>query len=134
MPRGIRWSVIGGTARTERLGQDDGVKHGLQLPPFGPLADAGALVEIGIAAEERGWDGVFLWDHILSPVGGAWEIADCWTALTAIGTVTRRLQLGPVVTPLPRRRVTVLAQQAVTLDHLTRGRLILGLGSGSDRG
>src|SRR5215213_5382181 len=108
------------------------MKHGLQLPPFGPLSDPEVLVEIGMAADERGWDGVFLWDHVLSPVDGAWEIADCWTALTAIGTATRRVRLGPVVTPLPRRRVAVLAQQAVTLDHLTRGRLILGLGSGSD--
>ena len=62
------------------------------------------------------------------------EIADPWIALAAIASHTSRIRLGPLVTPTARRRVHKLAREAVTLDHFSGGRLVLGLGLGNDRG
>lgn len=108
------------------------MRRALHVPLFGALADPQAVTDIARAAEEADWDGLFVWDHILSPVAGDWEIADPWIALAAAATVTSRITLGPMVTPLPRRRVITLARETVTLDRLSRGRLILGLGTGRD--
>ncbi len=105
-------------------------RRGLFLAPFDELVDPRVLVELAIAAEERGWDGLFLWDHIVwrAPVRA---VADPWVALSAIAAHTERLRLGPMVTPLSRRRVQKLARETVTLDHLSRGRLTLGVGLGA---
>lgn len=65
------------------------MRHAIYLPLFGALADPRALTEIAVAAEERGWDGIFVWDHVLSPVPGEWEIADPWIALAAAATLTQ---------------------------------------------
>jgi alkanesulfonate monooxygenase SsuD/methylene tetrahydromethanopterin reductase-like flavin-dependent oxidoreductase (luciferase family) len=80
-------------------------------------------------AEAAGWDGVFLWDHVLA---GDLPIVDTWTALAAIAASTSRIRLGPTVTPLPRRRPWIVARQASTVSRLARGRLIVGVGLGSD--
>jgi alkanesulfonate monooxygenase SsuD/methylene tetrahydromethanopterin reductase-like flavin-dependent oxidoreductase (luciferase family) len=108
------------------------VRHAVFLPPVGPLADPRALVDLAVAAEEVGWDGFFLWDHVLRPPSEPPEIADPWVALAAIAVTTRRLRLGPMVTPIVRRRPQSLARETVTLDHLSGGRLTLGLGLGVD--
>jgi alkanesulfonate monooxygenase SsuD/methylene tetrahydromethanopterin reductase-like flavin-dependent oxidoreductase (luciferase family) len=107
------------------------VRQGLFLPPFDALADPLLLSEIGAEAERAGWDGIFLWDHLLysEPVR---DILDPWICLAAIAMATERILLGPMVTPLARRRPAVVARQAVTLDRLSRGRLILGFGLGDD--
>jgi alkanesulfonate monooxygenase SsuD/methylene tetrahydromethanopterin reductase-like flavin-dependent oxidoreductase (luciferase family) len=108
------------------------VKHGIDVPPFGELADPRILAELAAAAEERGWDGFFVWDHIVhrSPARG---VADPWVALAAVACATSRLRIGPLVTPLSRRRVQKLARETVTLDVLSSGRLTLGVGLGSAR-
>jgi len=82
-------------------------------------------------AEAAGWDGVFLWDHVRwrDPVS---SVADPWIMLAAIATATERLRLGPMVTPLARRRPVKVARETVTLDQLSGGRLTLGVGLGSD--
>ena len=105
-------------------------QRGLFLAPFDELADPWVLVELAVAAESGGWDGVFLWDHIVHrpPVSA---VSDPWIALSAIAARTERVRLGPMVTPLSRRRVQKLARETVTLDHLSRGRLTLGVGLGS---
>jgi alkanesulfonate monooxygenase SsuD/methylene tetrahydromethanopterin reductase-like flavin-dependent oxidoreductase (luciferase family) len=105
-------------------------RRGLFLAPFDELADPRVLVELSVAAESRGWDGVFLWDHIVHrpPVSA---VADPWVALSAIAARTERLRLGPMVTPLSRRRVQKVARETVTLDRLSRGRFTLGVGLGS---
>ncbi|OBB81488.1 luciferase [Mycobacterium colombiense] len=110
------------------------MRHAIYVPLFGTLADPGAIADIAGAAEHAGWDGFFVWDHVLSPLGGEWEIADPWVVLAAAAMVTDRIRLGPMVTPLPRRRVIKLARETVTLDRLSRGRLVLGLGTGGDVG
>jgi alkanesulfonate monooxygenase SsuD/methylene tetrahydromethanopterin reductase-like flavin-dependent oxidoreductase (luciferase family) len=109
---------------------DDGPKRALFLAPFDELSDPRVLVELALSAESRGWDGLFLWDHIVyrPPVQA---VADPWVALGAIAARTVRIRLGPMVTPLSRRRVQKVARETVTLDHLSRGRLILGVGLGS---
>jgi alkanesulfonate monooxygenase SsuD/methylene tetrahydromethanopterin reductase-like flavin-dependent oxidoreductase (luciferase family) len=108
------------------------VRHALYLPPFGELADPRVLVDLAVDAEGGGWDGVFLWDHVLRPAGEPAEIADAWVALSAIATATSTIRLGPMVTPVVRRRPQKLAREVVTLDRLSQGRLVLGLGLGVD--
>ena len=109
--------------------------HALYLAPFGELSDPAALLEVAVAAEERGWDGMFLWDHVLRPAEEEiTHLADTWSMLAAIAVKTTRMRIGPMVTPPSRRRIAVLAKQSVTVDHLSEGRLTLGLGLGVDSG
>ena len=105
------------------------LRHGIYLPPMGPLGDPAALVELAVRAEAAGWDGVFLWDHVLTAFP---PIADTWTTLGAIASATRTILLGPMVTPLPRRRPWVVARQASTVSRLSGGRVVLGVGLGAD--
>ena len=109
-----------------------GVKHAMSLAPAGPLADPILLSEVAIAAEASGWDGVFLWDHVLRPETNA--VIDPWVAAAAMADRTDRIRLGPLVTPVIRRRLIKLAREVVTLDLLSEGRLTLGLGLGVDSG
>jgi alkanesulfonate monooxygenase SsuD/methylene tetrahydromethanopterin reductase-like flavin-dependent oxidoreductase (luciferase family) len=116
-----------------RIGVDSpgpGPKFGLFIPPFGALSDPRRLMSLATRAEGAGWDGIFLWDHVLH--GDGVPIGEVWVMLTAIAAVTERIRLGPMVTPLSRRRPWVVARQAVTLDHLSGGRVVLGVGSGGD--
>lgn len=108
------------------------MRHAVFVPPFGQLADPRVMVELAQSAEEAGWDGLFVWDHIRRPPADPAEVADPWVVLSAMATVTRRLRLGPMITPLARRRPQKVAREATTLDHLSRGRLVLGLGLGVD--
>jgi hypothetical protein len=106
-------------------------KRGIFVAPFHELADARVLAGLARDAESRGWDGVFLWDHIrYSPP--EMDVIDPWIAMAAIALATERVRIGPLVTPLARRRVHKLARETVTLDHLSDGRLVLGVGLGSD--
>jgi alkanesulfonate monooxygenase SsuD/methylene tetrahydromethanopterin reductase-like flavin-dependent oxidoreductase (luciferase family) len=107
------------------------MKRGLFIAPFDELVDPRVMVGVAAAAEERGWDGLFVWDHIVyrAPVRA---VADPWIVLSAVACATQTMRLGPLVTPPARRRVQKLARETVTLDHLSDGRLILGVGLGSD--
>jgi alkanesulfonate monooxygenase SsuD/methylene tetrahydromethanopterin reductase-like flavin-dependent oxidoreductase (luciferase family) len=109
------------------------LSRGVYVAPFDELADPRIVLELAVAAEEHGWDGFFLWDHIVwdPPVRA---VADPWVALSAVAAHTQRLRLGPLVTPLSRRRMHKLARETVTLDLLSDGRLVLGVGLGADSG
>ncbi len=106
-------------------------RRGIFVAPFGELAEARVCADLAAEAEAAGWDGVFLWDHVAyrEPVRA---IADPWVCLAAIAMVTERVTIGPLVTPLPRRRPHQLARETVTLDRLSGGRLVLGVGIGSE--
>jgi alkanesulfonate monooxygenase SsuD/methylene tetrahydromethanopterin reductase-like flavin-dependent oxidoreductase (luciferase family) len=107
------------------------MRSGLFLPLFDPLADPTVVVRLCVEAEEAGWDGVFVWDNLRfeEPVV---DVADPWITLAAIATATERIRLGPMVTPLARRRPVKVVRETATLDWLSGGRLTLGVGLGSD--
>lgn len=109
------------------------MKQGVNLPNFGPFGSARAVAEIGVAAERAGWDGVFVWDHVVRREGDV-NIVDPWVALTALAAATERVELGPLVTPLARRRPWNVARAAVSIDELSGGRFILGVGLGTPLG
>jgi alkanesulfonate monooxygenase SsuD/methylene tetrahydromethanopterin reductase-like flavin-dependent oxidoreductase (luciferase family) len=107
------------------------VRYSLFLPIFDALADPLVVARLSAEAEEAGWDGVFVWDHVnyRAPVV---EVADPWITLAAMASATERLRLGPMITPLPRRRPAKVARETATLDRLSEGRLTLGVGIGGD--
>jgi alkanesulfonate monooxygenase SsuD/methylene tetrahydromethanopterin reductase-like flavin-dependent oxidoreductase (luciferase family) len=108
------------------------LRSALWLPIFDELADPVAVARLAAEAEEAGWHGVFVWDHLRwrAPVR---QVADPWITLAAIATATERLRFGPMITPLARRRPAKVAKETATLDRLSGGRLTLGVGLGSDR-
>ena len=107
-------------------------RRAIFVAPFDELADPRLLAELAAETEAAGWDGFFLWDHIRYSAPTR-AVLDPWIALAAIATATERVRIGPLVTPLSRRRIHKLARETVTLDLLSAGRLVLGVGLGSDR-
>ena len=105
---------------------------GLSLPIFGDLADPRVVADIAATAEARGYDGVFVWDHLFysPPVR---DVADPWITLTAVALATERVRLGPMITPLARRRPATVVKQTATLDRVSNGRLVVGVGLGSEK-
>jgi alkanesulfonate monooxygenase SsuD/methylene tetrahydromethanopterin reductase-like flavin-dependent oxidoreductase (luciferase family) len=107
------------------------LRSALWLPLFDELADPATVARLAAEAEAVGWHGFFVWDHLnwRAPVRA---VADPWITLAAVAMTTERLRIGPMVTPLPRRRPTKVARETATLDRLSGGRLTLGVGLGSD--
>lgn len=107
------------------------MRSALFLPVFDALSDPRVVAQLAAEAEEAGWHGVFVWDHIgyTEPVRA---IADPWITMSAIAVATSSVRIGPMITPLPRRRPVVVARQVASLDQLCSGRLVLGVGIGSD--
>ena len=83
-----------------------------------------------MAAEEAGWDGFFLWDHLLwdDPEG---HVADPTVVISAVAARTERIRIAIMVNSLARRRAAKVARETATLDVLTAGRLIVGAGLGT---
>src|SRR3954468_6176146 len=108
------------------------MRFSVNIPNFGDFADAHNVVKVAVAAEEAGWDGLFVWDHVVHdkderagvPFGAPWML------LTAAALATSRLRLGTLVTPVARRRPEQLARQVATLDALSGGRVVFGAGLG----
>lgn len=108
------------------------VQSALWLPLFDELANPRVVARLAAEAEEAGWHGCFVWDHLAwrAPVR---EVADAWIVLAAIATATERMRIGPMVSTPARRRPAQFARETATLDQLSGGRLTLGVGLGSDR-
>lgn len=105
------------------------MKFGINLPPFGDYADPRKLAQMAHEAEAAGWDGFFIWDHIMfDPTFH--PIADPWVGLAAVAMRTERIRIGTLVTPVARRRPWKLARETVSVDRLSDGRLTLGVGLG----
>ena len=109
------------------------MQYSVNIPNFGDFADVRAVVSVAEAAEQSGWDGLFIWDHVVhdkvrrrgQPFG------DPWMLLTAAALSTSKIKLGPLLTPVARRRPEQLARQVATLDQLSNGRVIFGAGLGA---
>jgi alkanesulfonate monooxygenase SsuD/methylene tetrahydromethanopterin reductase-like flavin-dependent oxidoreductase (luciferase family) len=102
------------------------MRSGLFLPLFDELANPALVAKLAAAAEEAGWHGVFVWDHVRwrEPVV---DMADPWITLTAIAIASR-----PYGHAARRRRPVKVARETATLDRLSGGRLTLGVGLGND--
>jgi alkanesulfonate monooxygenase SsuD/methylene tetrahydromethanopterin reductase-like flavin-dependent oxidoreductase (luciferase family) len=103
------------------------MNYGLYVPNFGAFGDPATMVSLAESAEANGWDGFFIWDHI---AGYDNTMCDPWAALGAVAQATERIRIGTTVTPVPRRRPHKLARETVTVDRLSGGRLVFGVGSG----
>jgi alkanesulfonate monooxygenase SsuD/methylene tetrahydromethanopterin reductase-like flavin-dependent oxidoreductase (luciferase family) len=103
----------------------------VNIPPFAPPE---FLVALAVEAEQAGWDGVFFWDHMVWRPQLRLDVFEPWTLLGAVAVRTDRVRLGTMVTPLARRRPWVVAKQLTTLDHLSGGRAVLGVGLGAPAG
>jgi alkanesulfonate monooxygenase SsuD/methylene tetrahydromethanopterin reductase-like flavin-dependent oxidoreductase (luciferase family) len=106
-----------------------GVRYSVNIPNFGDFADARTVAKLAVAAEQAGWDELFVWDHVVHK-RHARPFGDPWMLLTAAALATSRLRLGTLVTPVARRRPQQLARQVATLDALSGGRVIFGAGLG----
>lgn len=107
--------------------RSDSISLGLSVPN---LADPNDLVAVGVDAERSGWDGVFLWDHVHGDPTFPVPVSDPWVVLGALAVRTERIRLGTTITPLARRRPQKVARETVTVDHLSGGRMVLGVGLG----
>jgi alkanesulfonate monooxygenase SsuD/methylene tetrahydromethanopterin reductase-like flavin-dependent oxidoreductase (luciferase family) len=108
------------------------MRFSINIPNFGDFADAANVAKVAVAAEQAGWDAIFVWDHVLHDkrqrVGQ--PFGDPWLLLTAAALATSRIRLGTLVTPVARRRPEQLARQVATLDSLSGGRVIFSAGLG----
>lgn len=104
------------------------MRFGLTLCNHGEFADPALLADLAVDAEDAGWDAVFVWDHVAR--AGDPPMTDPQVAMAAIAARTSRVLTGPMVTPLSRRRPWKVAREMVALDHLSRGRVVLGVGLG----
>jgi alkanesulfonate monooxygenase SsuD/methylene tetrahydromethanopterin reductase-like flavin-dependent oxidoreductase (luciferase family) len=102
----------------------------LDMASAGVAGDARTMSELAHIAEESGWDGIFLEDYIVWQNHPDVPSYDPWITLAAMAMRTQQIRLGTMVTPITRRRPWKLAQELVTLDHLSNGRMILGVGLG----
>lgn len=103
------------------------MRVGLSIPI---LDEPSPLVELGVAAEANGWDGVFLWHHVVGTPDFPVPVSDTWVLLGALAVRTERIRIGTTVTALPRHQPQEVARQAVTVDRLSGGRMVLGVGLG----
>jgi alkanesulfonate monooxygenase SsuD/methylene tetrahydromethanopterin reductase-like flavin-dependent oxidoreductase (luciferase family) len=106
------------------------ILRGIAVPPFSD--NPAEFADFGVEVERAGFDGYFLWDHmVFSNSGDGPPILDPWLILALVAASTRSIKIGTMITPVPRRRPWQLARETTTLDRLSNGRVILGVGIGS---
>lgn len=106
------------------------MRWGLSIALAGELAEPAVLADVAATAEAAGWDGIFVWDHLWNRTYA--PFADPWVTLAAIAVATERVTIGTMVVALPRRRPQLVAQATTSLDRLSGGRMVLGVGLGVD--
>jgi alkanesulfonate monooxygenase SsuD/methylene tetrahydromethanopterin reductase-like flavin-dependent oxidoreductase (luciferase family) len=106
------------------------VKFAVGVPNVRGYADPRLLVDLAIRAEAAGWDGFFVWDHLVYHEPGD-PVCDPWVVASAVAAVTQRLRFGVLLCALPRRRPWKVAREVATLDRLSGGRAAFGAGLGS---
>ncbi|KUL38498.1 luciferase [Streptomyces sp. NRRL F-4489] len=106
------------------------MRFSINIPNFGDFAGPRHVATVAAAAEQAGWDGLFIWDHVLYRGHQGRPFGDPWMALTAAALATSRIRLGTLLTPVPRYRLPQLARQVATLDNLSNGRVTFGAGLG----
>lgn len=102
---------------------------GIKVGVVGSFGSAAQVLDMAVGAEESGWDGFFSWDG-LSLLSMPVDTFDPWAVLAAAAVRTERIALGAMVFALPRRRPWEVVRQALTVDHLSGGRLVLPVGVG----
>ncbi len=126
LPKGVHISEHLGLGEKRSRGRR--MRFSFWPNPTQPFSD---LLELVQHADDTGWDGVWFADHFMpnaEDTSTPW--AEAWTTLSALGALTKRVRLGTLVTGNTYRHPAVLAKMAATLDHITGGRVVLGLGSG----
>jgi hypothetical protein len=103
------------------------IKSGVYLPIHGEFGDVPRLLSLCEQAEEWGWEGFFIWDLLYS---GVEPLIDPWVVLSACAARTKHIKVGVLVTPVARRRTMKLARELLSLDQLSGGRVIAGVGLG----
>ena len=107
------------------------MQFGIFVPNYGDCCGSCTnLGELALEAENSRWDGFFIFDHVQYSANEHVPLADPWIALATIAMRTKRIRIGPLITPLARRRPWKLARETVSIDHLSKGRLTLGVGLG----
>jgi alkanesulfonate monooxygenase SsuD/methylene tetrahydromethanopterin reductase-like flavin-dependent oxidoreductase (luciferase family) len=100
--------------------------YGIEVVPFGDFSNPRAIVSLAQAAEAAGWEGLWIWDHVLIPYG----VGDPWVTLVAVAASTTSIKLCAGISPLPRYRPHLLARTLTGLDLLSQGRIIFATGLG----
>ena len=108
------------------------VKFGIYIANHGLTNNPQDYVKLAKIGEECGWEGFFIWDHVFLPWAPEQDVLDPWVILSAIATQTKKTTLGTTITPLARRRPMIIAREAITIDKLSNGRFILGVGLGGN--
>jgi alkanesulfonate monooxygenase SsuD/methylene tetrahydromethanopterin reductase-like flavin-dependent oxidoreductase (luciferase family) len=106
------------------------MRYAIGLPNVGEFGDPALLVELAVAAEDAGWDGVFVWDHLLYK-DPSWPVANPAVTTAAIAARTSRVRFGTMINAVARRHPGELAAETASLDVLSGGRLVVGAGLGS---
>ena len=107
------------------------IRYAIDIAPLGELSDPRAILRLARAAEESGWDGLSMWDSLGLSMGTS--AADLFVTLAAVAAETERLTLITSVVAAARRRPQLVVQAAASLDLVSEGRLVLGLGAGEDQ-
>lgn len=114
------------------LGSMADMKYGLDISPAGDWGRPDLIAELATSAEDHGWDGVFCEDYLVFP--GGRPTYDVWVTLALVAQATTRVTIGTMVTPLPARHAPTVALAARSVQAVSTGRLVLGIGSGDPNG